>query len=304
MSDSYDFPMGYRTLVLNGHRASTGLLDQTKESDTIRVDRFDFSRLQQRDQREALHLLTGGDLGDATLAFRYIALSGTIKAPSGTELDDRVEALLSAFNVEEAQRDSPATEGLAPFTFVGMTTLGTAPGATAHPDGISGHYYVPEKFLARPAAYPIITGRRSGGDAVSFACELVCADPRRFAVTASSIVLNSGNGFSTNCPNWNTTQGVTVHPIVTIVTSASGSATFTLALGGKSLILDLSAVGAATIVVDMFTGRITKGGVDAANLRTSNVISYGAIPRGGGTATATNTTNVTSVTLAYSQARG
>ena len=70
--DLYSFPLAYRGLTLNEHRTAAGALDATKEADTIRVDRFDFSRLQQRDQREPLNLLTGGDLGDASPTFRYL----------------------------------------------------------------------------------------------------------------------------------------------------------------------------------------------------------------------------------------
>lgn len=299
--DLYDFPLGYRGLVLNGHRTSAGALDTTKEQDTIRVNNFDFSRLQQRDQREPLHLLTGGDLGDATLAFRYLSLSGIVKASSGPKLDDAIGALLAAFNVEAAQIASPSTEGVLPFTFTGVTEVDTGRGSAL----AGGGYYVVERFLARPAAYPVVTGRRSGGDTVTFACELVCPDVRRYIDTAESVVLNAGNSFSASCPNWNATQGVGVHPVVTIVTSANGATNFTLTINGVALVLNLSGVGgAATITVDLATGIIKVGSTHRADIRTSAVTTaIIPIPAGGTTAAATNTTSVTSVTLAYRQAR-
>ena len=307
--DLYSFPLAYRGLTLNEHRTAAGALDATKEADTIRVDRFDFSRLQQRDQREPLNLLTGGDLGDASPTFRYLSLAGMVKGSNGMKLSDKIAALLAAFNVEEAQLASPTTVGLLPLTFTDVTEVNTGRG-TAWTDptqsGQSG-YYVVERFLARPAGWPIITQRRSGGDSAGFALELVCADPRRYIDTAESVVLNSGNGFSASCPNWNTTQGWAVPPTLTIVTSANGSATFTFAIadGIADLVLNLSAVGAATIVVDCAAGTIKIGSTHRADLRTSVVDSlFKRVPRGGATAAASNTTNVTSVTLAYRQARG
>lgn len=303
MSDVYDYPFGFRGLVLNEHRTSAGLYDETKEDETIRVTLFDFSRLQQRDQREPLHLLTGGDLGDATLAFRYLSISGVVKSRTGAGLADKVSAIEQAFDVEEAQRDSVATEGLSDFTFTDTTLLSSIPGSVALAAPEVG-FYVPEKYIARPAAFPVITGRRSGGNAATWATELVCEDPRRYLQTATTITLNGGNGFSQTCPNWNTTLGKAVFPLITITTSANGSATFTLTMGGKVLVLNLSGVGAASITIDTATGIIKKGGVHAADLRVSAVDSYPSVPRGGTTAVATNTTNVTSVVIAYSQARG
>lgn len=309
MPDLFDFPLAFRSLVLNEHRTAAGALDQTKENDTIRVNVFDFSRLQQRDQREPLNLLTGGDLGDASPTFRYLTLAGTIKAPTGMGLSDKIAAFLQAFNIEEAMLASPSTDGLSALTFTDTTLVNTGRG-TAWTDptlGTAG-YYVKERFLARPAGWPSITGRRSGGDSVAFATELICADPRRYIDTAESVVLNSGNSYSASCPNWNATIGWAVPPLITIVTSASGSASFTLDITGDgvdAIVLDLSAVGATTIVWDTANGTIKVGATHRSDLRTSSVTSlFPRIPRGGGTATATNTTNVTSVTLAYRQARG
>lgn len=307
--DVYSFPFAYRSLTLNEHRTSAGALDPTKETNTIRVDRFDFSRLQQRDQREPLNLLTGGDLGDAAPTFRYLSLAGMIKGSNGMKLSDKIGALLQTFNVEEAQLESPSTDGLLPLTFTDVTELNNGRG-TAWTDPRTGEagFYVVEKFLARPAGFPIVTQRRSGGDSAGFAVELVCADPRRYCNTAEAVVLNSGNGFEAGASNWDTAQGWAVPMIVTIVTSANGASNFafnapTDAVG--QLVLDLSAVGAATIVVDTALGTIKIGSTHRADLRTSTVDTlFARVPRGGGNVKASNTTNVTSVTVAYNQARG
>lgn len=304
----YYFPMAYRGLTLNGHRSAAGAEVLANIRDTYRVDRFDASRLQQRDQREALHLLTGGDLGDATLAFRYLSISGSIQASTGSKLSDMIAALEQAFDVEEAQLASLATEGVHAFTFTDTTEVVTGRG-TAWVDPVNGQsdgQYVVERFMARPAAFPIITGRRSGGDTALFAVELVCADPRRYIDTAESVVLNAGNSYSASCPNWNSSQGKSVPPLLTIVMAGAGHASLSIDLDGASpLVLNMSAETAGTFTVDPATGQIKKGTTHRADLRTSSVSTLMGlrVPRGGGTLSATNTTNVTSITAAYRQAR-
>lgn len=307
--NSYFFPFEYRGLVLNGHRTAAGLEDQTKLADTIRVDRFDPSRLQQRDQREALHLLTGGDLGDATAAFRFISLGGLVRGSTGAKLEDKISALMTAFDVEAAILASPSTDGVQPFTFTAPTEVSSGHGS-AWVDPISGlsvGEYVVERFYARPATFPIITGRRSGGDTGLFSVELVCEDPRRYLDTAEAIVLNSGNGFSATAPNWNTTMGKAVAPIITIVMSGNGNSGLTLGAANDpfvNLVLNMSAAGAGTFVIDCATGLITKSGVHMASLRTSAVNTFPIIMPGGSVVSAVNTTNVTSITFGYRQARG
>ena len=232
--DLYSFPLAYRGLTFNEHRSAAGVLIPANEKATYRVDRFDFSRLQQRDQREPLNILMGGDLGDASSTFRYLALAGTIKGLTGMDLSDRIGALLQAFSIDEALAANPTTDGQSPFTFTDVTAVNTARGvAYTDPTLGTAGYYLLERFLGRPAALPIITQRRSGGDSAGFACELICADPRRYIDTAESVVLNAGNAYSATCPNWNASQGWAVPPLITVVTSASGSATFSVDLAGE-----------------------------------------------------------------------
>jgi hypothetical protein len=288
--DVVSWPIGFRGLTLNQHRNSDGSLNDAI-TEYIRVNRFDFSRLQVKDQREPLHLVPGGDLGDATDAFRYLSLSGMVEASNEAKLQDLVGWLFQTFDVEEAQLASPATEGISPLTFTCPTEIvGYTP-------------YQAEQFLARPAGYPAVYEERSSGFSKAFAVELVCADPRRYRQTLTTVTLNSGNGFSQSCPNWDTNVGRYVHPIVTIVTSASGAANFTLTLNSVAFVLDLSGVGAATVVVDMLLQTIKIGATHRADLRTSAVNTFLSIPKGGATATATNTASVTSVAIAYRQAR-
>lgn len=307
--DVYNFPFGYRSLVMNAHRTATGAEDATRLADTIRVNAFDFSRLQQQDQREAFNLVSGGDVGDATLAFRFLSIGGVIRASNGSKLTDRISEIEATFDVEEAQLASAATAGVLPFTFTDVTEVVTGRG-TAYTDPVSQLVtgeWVKERFYARPAAYPIITQRRSGGDTALFACELACPDPRRYLDVAESVVLNAGNGFSATCPNWNALMGKTVAPLLTIVMAGNGAANLTIDAAGDlagPLILNMAAAGAGTFTVDSATGRIQKAGVDRADLRASAVNTYPAIKPGGAVVAATNTANLTTVTISYRQARG
>lgn len=308
-SDRYDFPLAYRSLTMNGHRTAAGILNPgSPEADTYRVTSFDFSRVQMRDQREALHLLPGGDLGDATIAFRYLSLGGMLKASTGARLDDMIAKLLTTFDIEECQRVSPSTEGVLPFTFTGLSEFDNARGTLFTDEhGVGGQYYLLERFLARPAAFPVIGEKRSGGNSATFAIELICPDRRRYTDTAEAVVANAGNGFTGSCPNWSTLLGLTVSPVLTIVMAGAGAANLTIAIAGSPngpLVLNMSAETAGTFTVDCATGVIKKASTHRQDLRTSAVTTaYLGIVPGGGAMTVTNTAGVTSVTAAYRQAR-
>ncbi len=286
-----DFPQAYRGLTLNGHRTATGGFDKTV-TDFIRVSRFDFSRLQVRDQRIARELGTGGDLGDAAETFRYLSVAGMIVGSSGEKLHDLVSRVFQTFDIEEAQLASPATRGLAAYTFTSPTELaGYTP-------------YQVEKFLCRPVGYPAIFERQSEGLSRPFAVELVAEDPRRYRNTATQKTLNAGNGFSIACPNWDGNMGRQSFPLVTITMSGAGAAAFTLSDGTTSLVLNLTTmVNLDVVTVDMISGVIKKNGAYAAGLRTSAVDTFFGLARGGVTVTATNTGGVTSVVLDYNEAR-
>jgi hypothetical protein len=220
-----------------------------------------------------------------------------IVASTAAKLDDAISALISTYDIDECQLASPSTEGIFPLTFYSPTDITN---------------YSPvqkERFYARPAGFPSVAERRSGGLQVPFAVELVCADPRRYRDTARSIVLNSGNSFSASCPNWNALVGVHVYPVLTIVMAGAGSATFSFDITGDTsaaLTLNLSGLSNGnTVTYDCATGAIAVGATPRADLRASGVTTaMPFVPAGGGTASCTNTTNVTSVTVDYREARG
>lgn len=290
-----DFPIGYRGLTLNRHRTTDGGYDDTYQADTIRVEAFDFSAIQVRDQREALHALTGGDLGTANEVFRHIAISGTIIASTGEKLEDSIGAVLRAFNIEEAQYDAPTAEGVSALDFYTPTEVVAT--------GIASPVH--EKFQARPAGPPAWVERAQNQLVASFAASLVCPNPRRLLYTATEVVFSAAAGWTQALPNWNATQGRKVTSIlVTVVLSGAGHASMTFSDGTTSLVCDFSGETAGTFFINMGTQRITKGSTNRADLRTSDVNTFWGIPAGGvAAATVTNRTNVTSVTFTYNQAR-
>lgn len=291
-----DFPLGYRGLTMNRHRTAAGAYDATYEKDTIVVDTFDFSPVQVRDQREALHALTGGDLGSGNEVFRFLSVVGKIKASTGEKLEDSIASVLRAFNIEEAQFDSPGAEGVSAFDFYCPTEYSGTGIATP----------VREKFLARPSGPPAWAERAHDGLTAKFAAQLVCPDPRRYLYTATSVTFSAGAGWTQVLPNWNTTMGRKVYPLFTITHDGSGAAdsNLTISDGTTSLILDLSAYTSGTITVDMATQLIKRNGTVIADKRTSGVNTFWGIPAGGVAACAiTNRTNITSVVASYNQAR-
>lgn len=285
-----DFPFTYGSWTGNRHRTTAGDYDRTYEKDTDVVKVFDFARLVTRDQREGSHQRIGGDLGIATEQFRFLALIVQIKRSSHAALEDALSTFERAFDVQEAQIDSPSTRGIRAFSFYTPTAQAgyTSP--------------VRELYFARPDTMPQFRRVESGGKAIIASTQLICEDPRRYLYTAESIAWSPLSSPAT-LPNWTATIGRLVHPILTIVMSGNGASNLTIADGTRSLVLDMSAAGAGTFTVDSFTQRIYKGSADADDLRTSDPDTFPLVPAGGASWTMTNRTNVTSASVAYRQAR-
>jgi hypothetical protein len=163
---------------------------------------------------------------------------------------------------------------------------------------------VREKFLARPSDAPAWVERAQDGLSAVFAAQVVCPDPRRYLYTATSVTFSAGAGWTQALPNWNSTMGRKVYPLVTIVLSGAGHASMTFSDGTTSFVGDFSAETAGTFTIDMATQLIKKSTTKKAYIRTSAVDTYWGIPAGGVAAAAiTNRTNVTSVVFSYNQAR-
>lgn len=289
-----DFPIGYRGYTFNRHQTTAGAYDDTKQTDTTVVQQLDISPVQVRDQREALHALTGGDFGTGNEIFRFITLVGKLKASTGEKFEDEIAKLSRVGSLEEALLDSPTTMGASAFDFYTPTEVSATGIATP----------VREKFLVRPAGSLAWLERSHEGLTALFSLPLVAADPRRLLYTATTVTFSAAAGWTQALPNWTTTMGRKVYPLITVVLSGAGHASMTFSDGTTDLVCDFSAETSGTFTIDMATHLIKKGSTKKAYIRTSGVNTYWGIPAGGvASAAVTNRTNVTSVTFTYNQAR-
>jgi hypothetical protein len=296
-----NYPLGYRGVVFNEHRNSSGVLDRTKALDTILVERFDFSPLEFRDQRDGLHLLMGGDLGVVSSEFRFISIAGTVVGSTSSKFEDRIAKLSSALDPENAVADDAATRGTSIFDFY-------SPSDEA---GYTGP--IRECFFARPTGLPAIYERRGQGLTALFAGQLICVPPRRYLYTAEAKVANAGNSWTVAIPNWTAAMGAPTSGVVTLVLTAAGSNPCVLqyvdTMTGTTytLNLNLSGIGggAHSVTVDVANNIVKVDGTRNDAIRTSAVDSgVWQINAGGGTfSVPSGRTNLTSATLAYRQAR-
>jgi hypothetical protein len=226
--------------------------------------------------------------------FRYITVGGKIKASTGEKLEDQIGKLVRAGSLGEALLDYPTTMGASALDFYCPTEVSAT--------GIASP--VREKFLARPVGPVGWVERMHDGLSARFGLSLVCADPRRYLYTATSVVFSAAAGWTQALPNWNAAQGCKVYPLITVVLSGAGHASMTFSDGTTDLVCDFSAETSGTFTIDMATQVIKKGSTRKDYIRTSSVNTYWGIPAGGvASAAVTNRTNVTSVTFGYNQAR-
>ncbi len=311
-----DYPITFSGLCINEGMSSTGTRDTTMDKSMFRTTVFDASRLQYRDQREGLHLMSGGDVGTATRVFRFLSLQGFMRDTSPALLDDRAGRLRRAFDLEEAQFTAPNSVGQQALDFYTPTAV--------PPSGFTSPVH--EQYLCRPSVYPQVFDRINTGLQQSWATELICADPTRYMVDVTQATANSGNSWSVAVPNWDETQGAMTFPVVRINTnSGSHSATVSIRMVGttfgssSTITVDLSAGtfdGTHTIDIDMRTKvilldgtidtltRTITGGTQRADIRSTAVDTFWGIPANGGTMSVTaGTSNVTSVVATYRMAR-
>lgn len=297
------YPMGFRSLALNNQRDTAGAFVRASERDATVVEKFDFSPLDFRDQRDGLHLMLGGDLGVVSGEFRFVSMLGYLVGSTAAKLEDRVAALMSAFDPENCVAASPSTRGVHALDFYCPTD--------SPPTGHSSP--VREVFYGRPTGLPAVFERRGEGYVKNFALQLICPDVRRYLYTAESKAATSGNSWTVTIPNWAAATGAPTKATVQLVLTGTGSSNCTLRYVDTltsvttDLVLDLSGLSAAahTLDIDLGTGTIKEGSTYKANLRTSAVnTGVWQINAGGGTfSVPTGRTALTSATLAYRQAR-
>lgn len=290
---------GHGGLVLNEHYDAAGAVVQTKLNDTYAIDAREFEPAF-RDGRDPYHLAQGGSLGRAHKGMLFVRLRGRILVPdSATPMDalmaDRERTLLAAFDPALCVYDSPSTEGAYALDW----TEDTADVAN-FPSGI------PTRIYARPTLHPIVREDKRDRSKRDFTIGLVAGDPRKYHQSESTLVLTPA-GATGNVVNRGTVPSALK---ATIVMAGAGNAAFRIIRGGVTFEMNLSGTANLDQIVVVFEtcgpyGRgkyITKNGVENAALKTSAPDTWLNAPVGTTSFQITNTTNVTSCTLAWRHA--
>lgn len=289
----------HNSFVFNEHINSDGSFDGTKVSDTYVLDARQYDPAF-RDGRDPYHLAQGGSLGRAHKGMAFWRLRGRILVPDTptmpAELEDKERALRAAFDPALCVYDSPTTEGAYAMDW-NEPTQDTGNFATG---------LIPVRIYARPTLQPSITEDLNNQASRLFALGLVAGDPRTYHQTESTLALTPGSASGSVQNKGNVPSALKA----TIVMSGNGSSSFTISRGGVSFILNLNgSVNLDQYVVIFETcgpyGRgkyITKNGVENAALKTSAVDTWLNAPVGSTTFSITNTTGVTTCTLAWRHA--
>lgn len=295
----YPVSFAHNGFAFNAHLNADGSSNLANLSNSV-VIRRRRTEPSFREGRDAYHLGTGGVLGRAHKGLLLIRLWGDIVVPDVghiAALADKERAFRAAFDPELCYRDSPSTDGAYALDFSEPTA-----DTTTYPSG-----RIPLRYWCRPMDHPAIEESYENVTGLPWALGLIAPDPRCYEQSEQTLALTPG------APSGNVVnRGTVPAPIkLTIVMSGAGASNFTLARGGVSFVLDLSSASAGqTIVVVMDTcapygqgRRITKAGVDAFSLKTSAPSTWLDAPVGTTAFSITNTTGITSATVAWYSAR-
>lgn len=294
----YPVSYGHNSFSFNSHLNSDGTPAASYAQNTVAIDSREIDT-GYRDGRDAYQMATGGQLGRVHKNFTIIRLRGRILVPMASQtssISDKERAMLAAFDPALCYYDSPSTDGAYALDFQEPTT-----DTATYPSG-----RIALRYWCRPAGRPTMSETLSES-LRRWALALIAADPRCYEQTESTLALTpaSATGSVVN-------KGNVPAPLkATIAMAGAGASNFTITRGGVSLVLDLStATAGQSVVVVMETcapygqgRRITKAGVDAFSLKTSAASTWLDAPVGTTSFSITNTTNVTSCTLAWYSAR-
>lgn len=282
----------WRSTTFNPHLDNSGLVDDpahlNKAQLTSRyiLDSCDINKVSVQDYRELRQFLEGAEPNEAFEGVRAINGQGRIQGSSADDLEDKAWTLNEQFSVAACRAAAPTDAagviaGVLPFAF-----------RRAHVGGA-----LPLQFWARPGpGRPVWIGRRTEGLIRPFSFQLIAFDPFAYEQTQTQTTLGNlagGNNTVTNNGN------VYTKPYIRVTTTAPGAANFTIAntTTGATLVLDLSALGASTFIIDVLRSRIT-GTVVTTNrysLRVSGYVADQLLVPGNNTIVITNATNVSTV---------
>jgi len=290
----------WRSLIFNRRYLDTGAanpddpanLSATYVDNDYYLDQLDTSRVSVQDYRELRQFLEGAEPNEAYEGVRALNAIGRIIAPDYGTLEDMAMALDEGFSVAACRRAALAADpvGLLPFS----GKIDTAPVTGA--DKIPATKAV--RFYCRPGpGRPVQIGRVRGGLVRPFSWQLIAFDPFMYDEAETTKALTLGSATTVTNPG-----NMYARPKITIALSAAGAANFTLtnSTTGKVLVLDLSGLGVGVYYIDVAADTFKgSAGANRYASRVSGFITDQWLEPGNNSVTASNTTNVTSVTYTF-----
>lgn len=262
-------------------------LDTAFANSDYRLESLDPHRVLTQDFRELRQFLEGAEANEAFEGVRFIEGRGIILGSTYADLEDKVWAFNEAFSpaacrVAFAANDPP---NVGPFLF----KRDSATGIKAL------------QFYCRPGSgRPATVGRMRSGLGRRFTFTLMATDPFAYSQTETQTGVALGGGNVTNNGNLYT------NPKIRIVFSSNGNAALTInnTTTGQSLVLDASASGTETWIIDVGRSLIYRlsDGVNRYPQRVSGFVTQMFLAVGVNAISFANTTGVSSVRFDFRDA--
>lgn len=181
---------------------------------------------------------------------KMVRMDGIMRAPTFAALYDMAAALQGALDPATLSLQDPLAHGFSPLEFDILSVAGNEE----------------SYLLARPVQNPDYLNDQFLGKNMPFRLEFFCADPRRYALTATLYTfVGAGTQALTNTGNYPSV------PAIEITMSGAGSGTFAITNYGNTpdgiIYLDLTGVvNGDTIIIYPQDKVVTKNGARADNL--------------------------------------
>lgn len=225
-------PVEYRGLQLN-----SPVISPTAPIRGITIESCDYSDVPGVGYTEKRAATDGYDASDITLGMRTVVLTGTLYGQTRADLFDYLQLLRNAFSPTAAFADEPGEYGYIPLNFE-VPTKNT----TSYPSG-----FKPQMIKVRPVRdlgfnirRDTIGGVTEEGLSIPWQAQLQARDPRVYAqdyTEFTGIVGSTG----TQSGSFNH-KGDYPSPLnIMLALSAGPALTFTLVMGGSTMVLTVPA---------------------------------------------------------------
>lgn len=248
-----------------------------------------------------------------------VRLDGIIRCENMETLNDRIKALVAAFDPALITQKNPTTYN-SNLEFYTPSASGTATSFTVFGTSKSAGNLVRSYYKARPKSIPAITYSQFNGTSVPFSIELLVTDPRRYAYTPTTKTFTISNtpaeGSSSTYTITSADLGGATYsswPTLTITMKGSGdnngsgyqSFKITSTISGSSVTRELAVnLHGASLndiyVINMENGSIKKNGTESRSLFHDG--EFWDIPTASGQIFTYDTHGVSSIVLSWNPA--